>query len=120
MVTVVLAEKPTQALEYAKALGILSRNNGYFEVKNDILKDQVYVTFAIGHLIELEQPSFYDEKWKVWSVNNLPIFPKNLSFKISEKTKDQFKVVSGLLKKADRIIIATDSDREGENSATCF
>lgn len=120
MTTVILAEKPSQAASYAGALKHSVKKDGFFEIQDPIFSDETFITFGFGHLVELAEPGHYDEKWKSWALDALPIFPQQYDFQVAADKKKQFKIVSGLLKKADTIIIATDSDREGENSATCF
>ena len=120
MTTVILAEKPSQASSYAGALKHSVKKDGFFEIQDPIFPDETFITFGFGHLVELAEPGHYDEKWKSWALDALPIFPQQYDFQVAADKKKQFKIVSGLLKKADTIIIATDSDREGENSATCF
>lgn len=118
MVTVILAEKPNQAKSYVEALNKFERCDGYFRVYDDILNDEeTYITYCIGHLIELVPPEKYNEKWKQWNLNNLPIFPEKFQFQVAKETRGQFKKVKELLLKAETIVIATDCDREGENIA---
>ena len=117
MSTVILAEKPSQALAYASALKQSNKKDGYFEIKDPIFKDETFITFGFGHLVELAEPGHYDEKWQKWSLATLPIFPNRYDFEVSKDKKKQFKIVAELLKKATTIIVATDSDREGENIA---
>ena len=120
MSTVILAEKPSQALSYASAFKQSNKKDGYFEIKDPIFADETVITFGFGHLVELADPGHYDEKWQKWKLESLPIFPERYDFEVAADKKKQFKIVAELLKKANTIIIATDSDREGENSATCF
>lgn len=117
MTTVILAEKPSQALAYAQAFQNHKKEDGYFTVKDSLFSDETFITFGFGHLVELAPPSFYNEKWGKWSLESLPIFPSNYSFEVSKDKQKQFKIVSKLLNKANTIIIATDSDREGSNIA---
>ncbi|HDA6122946.1 TPA: DNA topoisomerase III, partial [Enterococcus faecium] len=117
MTTVILAEKPSQALAYAQAFQNYKKEDGYFTVKDSLFSDETFITFGFGHLVELAPPSFYNEKWGKWSLESLPIFPSNYSFEVSKDKQKQFKIVSKLLNKANTIIIATDSDREGSNIA---
>ncbi|WP_429968922.1 DNA topoisomerase 3 [Enterococcus sp. DIV0765a] len=117
MTTVILAEKPSQAASYAGALKHSVKKDGFFETQDPIFPDETFITFGFGHLVELAEPGHYDEKWKNWALDALPIFPQQYVFQVAADKKKQFKIVSGLLKKADTIIIATDSDREGENIA---
>ena len=117
LTTVILAEKPSQAASYAGALKHSVKKDGFFEIQDPIFSDETFITFGFGHLVELAEPGHYDEKWKNWALDALPIFPQQYDFQVAADKKKQFKIVSGLLKKADTIIIATDSDREGENIA---
>lgn len=117
MNTVILAEKPSQAAAYAGALNKASRKDGYYEVQDSIFDGETYITYGFGHLVELAPPNVYNDKWERWSLEHLPIFPENYIFQVGKDKKKQFNIVAGLLKKADTIIIATDSDREGENIA---
>ena len=117
MTTVILAEKPSQAASYAGAFKHSVKKDGFFEIQDPIFSDETFITFGFGHLVELAEPGHYDEKWKNWALDALPIFPQQYDFQVATDKKKQFKIVSGLLKKADTIIIATDSDREGENIA---
>ena len=117
MTTVILAEKPSQAASYAGALKHSVKKDGFFEIQDPIFSDETFITFGFGHLVELAEPGHYDEKWKSWVLDALPIFPQQYDFQVAADKKKQFKIVSGLLKRADTIIIATDSDREGENIA---
>lgn len=117
LTTVILAEKPSQAASYAGALKHSVKKDGFFEIQDPIFSDETFITFGFGHLVELAEPGYYDEKWKSWALDALPIFPQQYDFQVAADKKKQFKIVSGLLKRADTIIIATDSDREGENIA---
>lgn len=117
MSTVILAEKPSQALAYANALNQSVKKDGYFEIKDPIFADETVITFGFGHLVELAAPSHYNENWQSWKLESLPIFPERYDFEVTADKKKQFKIVAELLKKANTIIIATDSDREGENIA---
>lgn len=117
MKTVILAEKPSQALAYAQSLEKSEKKDGYFVVKDRLFPDNTIITFGFGHLVELAPPQAYSDKWNKWSLEALPIFPENYLFQVPKDKKKQFKIVSKLLKEADTIIIATDSDREGSNIA---
>ena len=117
MTTVILAEKPSQALAYANSFQNSTKNEGYFEIKDPIFSDKTFITFGFGHLVGLATPEHYDEKWKKWNLETLPIFPEKYAFEVAKDKGKQFKIVSDLLNKADTIIVATDSDREGENIA---
>ncbi|MFD2389088.1 DNA topoisomerase 3 [Enterococcus gallinarum] len=117
MITVILAEKPSQALAYARAFSSYTKEDGYFRVKDSIFHDETFITFGFGHLVELDSPDKYKEEWKKWALETLPIFPERYQFSVPEDKQKQFTIVAGLLQKASTIIIATDSDREGENIA---
>ena len=111
--TLILAEKPSQALAYAESFGKFSKKDGYIILNpsNDI------ITWGFGHLVELASPEDYKEEWKKWSIKELPIIPETFKFKVGYGKAKQFNVVKRLLNDADQIVIATDSDREGENIA---
>lgn len=111
--TLILAEKPSQALAYAESFGKFSKKEGYIVLNpsNDI------ITWGFGHLVELASPEEYKEEWKKWNMKELPIIPQTFKFKVGQGKAKQFTIVKKLLKEAERIIIATDSDREGENIA---
>ncbi|EOK05946.1 toprim domain-containing protein, partial [Enterococcus faecalis] len=115
MKTVILAEKPSQALAYAQSFKASKKKEGYFEISDPLFSGETYITFGFGHLVELAEPGYYDERWKKWSLDALPIFPNQFMFNVPKDKQKQFNVVAKLLKQADTIVIATDSDREGEN-----
>lgn len=117
MTTVILAEKPSQALAYASAFSSYTKEDGYFRVTDSIFQDETFITFGFGHLVELDSPDKYKEEWKKWSLETLPIFPEQYQFSVPEDKQKQFTIVAELLQKASTIIVATDSDREGENIA---
>lgn len=117
MTTVILAEKPSQARAYVEAFHKSTKKPGYYEVSDPVLPANTLVTFGFGHLVELATPDKYDSKHKRWSLKNLPIFPEKYKFIVPADKRAQFKIVKDLLKQAETIIIATDSDREGENIA---
>ncbi|WP_113589599.1 DNA topoisomerase III [Staphylococcus aureus] len=118
MVTVILAEKPSQKKDYVNAFKTNKNKSGYSIVEDNelIQDDEIYITSGFGHLIELEEPSHYDSKFKKWNLEDLPIIPKEFKYKVTEDAgiKKQFKIVKSLIDKADTICIATDIDREGE------
>ncbi len=108
--TLILTEKPSVARDFAKALNVAPKGEGFFE------SDDTIITWAIGHLMELKEPSEYEAKWKSWSLESLPILPARLSYKPNAKTKKQLVIVQKQLKRKDlsRIVLATDAGREGE------
>ena len=106
-----IAEKPSVAAEFAKALKVpTGRKNGYLE------GDNVIVTWCVGHLITMSYPEKYDEKFKRWSLDTLPFLPKEFKYEVIDGVKTQFDIVSKLLNRedVDTIYICTDSGREGE------
>lgn len=117
MTTVILAEKPSQAKAYVDSFASATKHPGYYTVNDPILAPNTIVTYGFGHLVELVTPDKYDEKYKRWSLNNLPIFPETYKYTVPKDKQAQFKIVKGLLKQARTIIVATDADREGENIA---
>src|SRR3954451_4721976 len=110
--TLVIAEKPSVARDLAGALpGSFENHDSYLE------SDDYVVTFAVGHLVELAEPEDYDEKWKRWRMDDLPIVPDAFKLKPRDaKAKKQLGVIHKLLKRADvdRVINACDAGREGE------
>lgn len=106
----VLAEKPSVGRQLALALGCTRRMEGYME-------GQAYiVTWALGHLVELANPDAYSERWRRWSLADLPMLPADLIQKPIEQTSEQLEVVKALMGRADveSLVIATDAGREGE------
>lgn len=117
MTTVILAEKPSQARSYIEAFKNSTKKQGYYAVSDPVLPNETFITYGFGHLVELATPEQYDTKYKQWALSNLPIFPEKYKFTVPTDKKAQFRIVKDLLSKADTIIVATDSDREGENIA---
>jgi DNA topoisomerase-3 len=108
-----IAEKPSVAKEFAKALKEQMKSfNGYMESEHAI------VTWCVGHLVTMSYPDAYDEKLKRWTLQTLPFFPPQDKFKyeVIDSVKQQFQIVSGLLNREDVtcIYVCTDSGREGE------
>lgn len=106
-----IAEKPSVAQEFAKALKIrAARKDGYLE------GEEAVVTWCVGHLVTMSYPEVYDASYKKWSLATLPFLPENFLYEVIPATKKQFKVVSTLLnrKDIDVIYVCTDSGREGE------
>lgn len=110
MKSLVLAEKPSVAREIARVLGCREIKKNYIEGKNYV------VTWALGHLVELKMPEHYDQKYKTWRMEDLPIIPKKMETMVIRKTSHQFKAIEQLSRRKDvkEIIIATDAGREGE------
>ncbi len=106
-----IAEKPSVAMEFSKALKEnMTRYDGYQESAN------IIVTWCVGHLVTMSYPEKYDEKYKRWSLDTLPFIPEQFKYEIIPSVKKQFNIVKGLLNRADvdTIYICTDSGREGE------
>lgn len=107
---IVLAEKPSVARDIAKVLNCHQKGNGFLEGKDYI------VTWALGHLVTLADPEGYDNKYKSWNLEDLPIVPEKLKLIVIKKTSKQFNAVKAQLLRKDvsEIVIATDAGREGE------
>lgn len=109
--SVYIAEKPSVAQEFAKALKLnTQKRDGYLE------SDNAVVTWCVGHLVTMSYPEVYDERYKRWSLNTLPFLPKEFKYEIIPAVAKQFKIVKGVLtrKDVDCIYVCTDSGREGE------
>ena len=106
-----IAEKPSVAREFAKALkyGFANRD-GYMESQEAI------VTWCVGHLVTMSYPEVYDENLKKWSLTTLPFIPTEYKYEVIDGVKKQFQIVSGLLNREDvtTIYVCTDAGREGE------
>lgn len=106
-----IAEKPSVAREFAKALKeTMSRNDGYLEGNTSI------VTWCVGHLVSMSYPEAYDPVMKQWRMETLPFMPKQYIYEVIPAVKKQFDIVKALLTRADVdcIYVCTDSGREGE------
>ena len=106
----VIAEKPSVAQSLAKVIGANQKKDGYLEGNGYI------VSWCVGHLIELANPEHYDEKYKKWRKEELPIFPAPFSYQVTASTKKQYQVLKDLMKRSDvdSLVEATDAGREGE------
>ncbi|MBE5954065.1 MAG: type IA DNA topoisomerase [Lachnospiraceae bacterium] len=110
-----IAEKPSVAREFAKALGINGPANagskeGFIESGDSI------ITWCVGHLVVMSYPEVYDPNLKKWAMATIPFVPDNYKYEIIPSASKQFNVVKKLLKRADVgcIYVCTDSGREGE------
>ena len=106
-----IAEKPSVAQEFARALGLqTARRDGYLEGEDAI------VTWCVGNLVTMSYPEVYDERLKKWSLSTLPFLPKEFKYEVIPSVKKQYTIVSGLLNRPDveTIYVCTDSGREGE------
>lgn len=106
----VLAEKPSVGRDIAKVLKSNVNKGAYIE------GNKYVITWALGHLVGLQDPERYDEKYKTWSMETLPMLPNNMKLTVLKKTSKQFYEVKKLLNRSDieEIVIATDAGREGE------
>ena len=106
----VVAEKPSVAMSYAKVLGATSRQDGYLEGNGYL------VSWCVGHLVELAPPNVYDAKYVKWSIADLPILPQKWQYLVSASTKKQFGILQKLMHRPDveSIVNSCDSGREGE------
>ena len=107
---VVLAEKPSVARDIARVIGCGGRGDGC------LTGDRYIVTWAIGHLVSLQEPDEMDPGLKRWTFDTLPILPDEIPLKVLPKTRDQFETVKKLMNdpETDSLICATDAGREGE------
>ena len=106
-----IAEKPSVAQEFAKALHMdMKKQNGYQEGAEAV------VTWCVGHLVTMSYPEAYDAKYKKWSLETLPFLPQEFRYEVIPGVAKQFKIVASLLKRKDIsvIYVCTDSGREGE------
>ncbi|MCF0130758.1 MAG: type IA DNA topoisomerase [Pseudobutyrivibrio sp.] len=106
-----IAEKPSVANEFAKALKQnMSNRDGYKE------SEEYIVTWCVGHLVTMSYPDAYDEIYKKWRLDTLPFIPDTFKYEIIKSAAKQFDIVAGLLNRADvdTIYVCTDSGREGE------
>lgn len=108
---IIIAEKPSVAKAIADFFKLKDTKKGYFE------DNEYQVTWAIGHLGGLADPEFYNEKYKIWNKEDLPLIPEKFSYVVKENTKKQFSIIKSLFNSptCKEIICATDSGREGEH-----
>ena len=106
----IVAEKPSVAMAYAKVLGATNRQDGYLEGNGYL------VSWCVGHLVELAPPNIYDAKYVKWSIADLPILPERWKYLVSASTKKQFGILQKLMHRPDveSIVNSCDSGREGE------
>ena len=106
----VIAEKPSVGMALAKALGVTGKKNGYVE------GDDYIVSWCVGHLVGLANTDSYDEKYKKWNIDDLPIIPENWILDISPDKTEQFNVLCSLMNdsRITEVVNACDAGREGE------
>ena len=135
----IINEKPSVSMEFAKALGVkqTEKHDGYIEGYSEFFGCTIWITWAIGHLVTLSYPETYDEKYKNWNIDDLPLLPEKYLYEVIPSVKKQFQVVKKLLNsvgtsETDKkekstlsrdkkflvpvtsLIEATDAGREGE------
>ena len=106
-----ITEKPSVAMEFAKALKITTqRKNNYIE------SNEWLITWCVGHLVTMSYPEKYDEKMRFWRLDTLPFIPKEYKYEIITNTEKQFNTIKNLIERedVDTIYVSTDSGREGE------
>ena len=106
-----IAEKPSVAKEFAKALKLNTNSrDGFLESQNCI------ITWCVGHLVTMSYPEVYDAKYGKWSLDTIPFIPREFKYEVIDNVRKQFTIVSGLLNRPDvtTIYVCTDSGREGE------
>ncbi len=107
---VVVAEKPSVGRDLARVLGVTNKRDGYFEGNG------LRITWAIGHMAELQEPDFYRPEWKRWSLDLLPMLPEQFEIRPRKDAADQLAVLKKLLRDPaiDSVVNACDAGREGE------
>ena len=124
----IIAEKPSVAFAIAKALNIKGSKDGYIENGGRSPAGEYIISWCVGHLVALAEPSVYDEKYAKWNYADLPIIPAEFQYKIYGDKQKQFKVVKSLMNRKDvtEVVNACDAGREGElifrlvyNQANC-
>lgn len=108
--TLIIAEKPDMGRNIAAAIEPKAKNyRSYLE------GEQYIITWAIGHLIGLAEPEAYDNKYKKWNINDLPIIPEEFKLLPNARTMDQLKVIGELAKRSDLLVNSCDAGREGQH-----
>ena len=106
-----ITEKPSVAMEFAKVLNVNGvRKNGYLE------SNEWVITWCVGHLVTMSYPDKYDEKFKFWRLDTLPFLPKEYKYELIPAVENQFNIIKSLFEREDisTIYVCTDSGREGE------
>lgn len=108
--TLILAEKPSVGKEIARVLGCRQRGDGC------LIGSKYIVTWALGHLVTLADPDSYDDRYKHWRMEDLPMLPEKMKLTVIKESSKQFRAVKALMKRSDvtELVIATDAGREGE------
>ncbi|EKC68533.1 DNA topoisomerase III, partial [human gut metagenome] len=110
MSKLVICEKPSVAKSIASALGVTSRADGYFEGGGWL------ISWCIGHLVGLADAAAYDDRYKKWRYEDLPILPDPFRYVVSEEKAAQFHILRSLMERPDvtELVNACDAGREGE------
>lgn len=111
MKKLLITEKPSVAMEFAKVLKVgTNRKNGYIE------NEEWVITWCVGHLVTMSYPEKYDEKLKIWRLETLPFIPKEYKYEVIPNVQKQFDIIKELMTREDiqTIYVSTDSGREGE------
>ena len=111
MKKLLITEKPSVAMEFAKVLKVgTNKKNGYIE------NEEWVITWCVGHLVTMSYPEKYDEKLKLWRLETLPFIPKEFKYEVIPNVQKQFEIIKGLLTREDidTVYVSTDSGREGE------
>lgn len=106
-----LCEKPSQARDIARVLGVRTKGDGCLQAGDTT------VTWCFGHLLEMLAPDGYDPVYKRWQLETLPIIPEQWKLEVKKEARKQYRIIQRLLKNAASVVIATDADREGETIA---
>ncbi len=111
MKKLLITEKPSVAMEFAKVLKLdNNRKNGYME------NEEWVITWCVGHLVTMSYPEKYDEKLKFWRLDTLPFIPEEFKYEVIPNVEKQYEILKTLFKREDidTIYVSTDSGREGE------
>ncbi|MBR2045500.1 MAG: topoisomerase C-terminal repeat-containing protein [Agathobacter sp.] len=108
--SLIITEKPSVAVEFAKVLQVSGRKDGYIENQNYV------ITWCVGHLVGLVYPESYDEKYKKWKLEDLPFLPKDYKYDVIKEVKNQYDIVHNMLMREDidRVYWAGDAGKEGQ------
>ena len=110
MNNIYICEKPSQAKDLARILNLRTKKEGYYTNS----QENIAITWAMGHLLELAPPDQYNDIYKKWNIDLLPIFPKKWKYLVKKGCNNQLKIIISLIKSSSLVTIATDYDREGE------
>ena len=108
--SLIITEKPSVAVEFAKVLQVSGRKDGYIE------NDKYVITWCVGHLVGMVYPESYDEKYKKWKLEDLPFLPKDYKYDVIKEVAKQYTIVHGMLHREDidRVYWAGDAGKEGQ------